>query len=81
MRGHDLTTKKHNDKDMTKTNTFGELHQKAILETSNPWDIWSELWRDMKWPKKDNDKDKDKDKKNSDNDKLLSCGIWDSDYN
>ena len=34
----------------------------------------------MTWPKKDNDKDAYKDK-DSDKDKLLTCDIWDTDYN
>ena len=59
---------------MTETNTFRELRQFAILETCDHWDIWSELWDDMNWPKKDNDKYKDSDK-----DKLLTCDIWDTD--
>ena len=49
---------------MTKTNTFREHLQGAILGTSDLWDIWSEWWGDMTWPKKDNDKDKYKDKDN-----------------
>ena len=39
-------------KTMRKTNTFRELHQRAILETCDLWDIWSEWWGDMTWPKK-----------------------------
>ena len=55
---------------MTKTNTFREHFQRAILETYDLWDIWSEWWGHMTWPKKDNDKDKYKDKdKDKDNDK------------
>ena len=60
---------------MTKTNTFREHLQWAILETCDLLDICSEWWEDMTWPKKidkykdkDNDKDKYKDK---DNDKCL----------
>ena len=49
-------------KTLTKTNTFRKLHQRAVLETCDLWDIWSEWWGDMTWPKKDDDKDKDKDK-------------------
>ena len=37
---------------MTNSNTFRELHQRAILETCDLWDIWSEWWGDMTWPKK-----------------------------
>ena len=51
---------------MWKTNTFKEHIQGAISETSDHWDIWSEWWWDMTWPKKDDDKDKYKD---NDNDK------------
>ena len=36
---------------MTKTNTFREHLQRAILETCDLWDIWSEWWGDMTWPK------------------------------
>ena len=54
---------------MTKTNTFREHLQWAILETCDLWDIWSEWWGDMTRPKKDNDKDKEEDKdKDNDND-------------
>ena len=41
-----------NTRTMTKTNTFRELHQRAILETCHLWDIWSEWGGDMTWPKK-----------------------------
>ena len=37
---------------MTKTNTFREHLQGAILETCDLWDIWSEWWGDMTWPTK-----------------------------
>ena len=48
------------------------LYQRAILDTCDLWDIWSEWWGDMTWPKKDNDKDKDKDKdKDNDKDKYI----------
>ena len=60
-----------------------------ILETYDPWDIWSERWRDMTWPTNDkdndqekhNDNDNDKDKdKNKDKDKsaenLKICNIF-----
>ena len=68
MSRHDLTKKKTmtktktKTKTMTKTNTFREHLQWVILETCDLWDIWSEWWGDMTWPKKDNDKDKYKDK-------------------
>ena len=62
MRRHDLTKKKTmtktktntktKTKTMTKTNTFREHLQRAILETCDLWDIWSEWWGDMTWPKK-----------------------------
>ena len=39
-------------KTMTKTNTFREHLQRAILETCDLWDIWSEWWGDMTWPTK-----------------------------
>ena len=44
------------------------------LETCDLWDIWSEWWGDMTWPKKDKEKDKDKEQ-------WLTCDIWDTDYN
>ena len=37
---------------MTKTNTFRKHLQRAILETCDLWDIWSEWWGDMTWPTK-----------------------------
>ena len=37
---------------MTKTNTFREHIQRAILETRDHWDIWSEWWEDMIWQKR-----------------------------
>ena len=52
------------------TNTFREHFQRAIFETCDLWDICSELWEKMIWPKKDNDKDKYKDKDN-DKDKYI----------
>ena len=39
-------------KTMTKTNTFRKHPQRAILETCDLCDIWSEWWGDMTWPKK-----------------------------
>ena len=57
-------------KTMTETNTFREHLQRAILDTFDLWDIWSEWWRDMNWPKKDNNKDNYKDKDN-DRDKYI----------
>ena len=79
MRGHDMTKKKTktNTKTktmtmtMTKTNIFREHIQRAIIETCDLWEIWSEWLWDMTWPKKkDNDKDKYKDKDN-DKDKYI----------
>ena len=58
MRKHDLTNKKTTTKTNTKTktmkmtNTFREHLQRAILETCNLWDIWSEWWGNMTWPTK-----------------------------
>ena len=34
------------------TNTFREHPQRAILETCDLWDIWSEWWGYMTWPTK-----------------------------
>ena len=52
---------------LTESLTFTFAIQRAILETCDLWDICSEWWEDMTWPKKidkdkDNDNDKDKDK-------------------
>ena len=33
------------------TRHFPFWHKRTILETSDPWDIWSEWWEDMTWPK------------------------------
>ena len=60
MRRHDLAKKKTmtktqtktKTKTMTETNTFREHLQRAILETSDIWDTWSEWWGDTTWPKK-----------------------------
>ena len=43
-----------NIKTMTKTmtNTFREHLQRAIFETFELWDIWSEWWGNMTWPTK-----------------------------
>ena len=61
--------KRTKTKTMTETNTFREHLQRATLETCDLWDIWSEWWGDMTWPKKYNDNDKYKDKGNyKDND-------------
>ena len=52
MRRHDMTKfTKTNTKTMTKTKTFWEYILKAILETCDLWDIWSEWWGDLTWPK------------------------------
>ena len=56
------------DSDTQSTFTFDI--QRATQETCNLWDIWSEWWGDMTWPKKYNDKDKYKDKDN-DKDKYI----------
>ena len=53
---------KYKDKDIDKSKYIGDLHQIAILETCDLWDIWSVWWGDMTSPKKDNDKGSDKDK-------------------
>ena len=60
MRSHEITNKKTMTKTntktkamtMTKTNTFREHIQRATLETCDLWDILSEWWEDMTWPKK-----------------------------
>ena len=65
---------------MTKTNASREHLQRAIPGTCDLWDIWSEWWGDMTWPKKDNDNDKYENKDN-DKDKLVTFDIWDTDYN
>ena len=72
-RGHDLTQKKTMTKTDTKTKTFREHLQRAIPETCDLYNIWSEWWGDMtrpqretitgsnyneKYKTKDNDKDK-----------------------
>lgn len=44
VRKQDLTNKKTMTKTITMTNTFGEQLQKAIFETFDLWDIWSE-WK------------------------------------
>ena len=67
--------------------TFWENLLRAILETCDLWDICSEWWEDMTWPKR-NDKDKYENKDNDkDKDKHLlraileTCDIGDTDYN
>ena len=60
MRKYDLTSKKTMTKTttmtmtMTKTMTytFREHLQRAIFETFELWDIWSEWWGNMTWPTK-----------------------------
>ena len=49
IRKHDLTNKKTTTKTNTKTmtNTFREHLQRAIFETFDLWDVWSEWWGDM----------------------------------
>ena len=39
-------------KTKTITKTFRERPQRLILETYGLWDIWSQRWGDMTWPKK-----------------------------
>ena len=41
------TMTKTNTKTITKTNTFREHLQRAILETCDLWDIWLKRWGDM----------------------------------
>ena len=50
MRRHDMTKKL--TKKMTKTKTFWEHLLRAILETCDLWDIWSEWWAALTWPTK-----------------------------
>ena len=50
MKRHDMTKKKWT-KTNTKTKTFWEHLLRAILETCDLWDICSEWWEDMTWPK------------------------------
>ena len=52
MRKHNLINKKTTTKTNTMTNTFREHLQRAILETCDLWDIWSEWWGDMTRPEK-----------------------------
>ena len=57
--------------------------QRATLETCDLWDIWSEWWEDMTWPKK---LTKTNTKTKTFWEPLLraileTCDIWDTDYN
>ena len=63
------------------TKTFWEHLLRAILETCDLWDICSEWWEDMTWPKK-----LTKTKTKTFWEHLLraileTCDIWDTDYN
>ena len=85
MRKHDLTNKKTTTKTKTKRktktktetktmamkmiNTFREHLQRAIFETLDLWDIWSESWEKTTWSTKNNDKD-------NDNDKYKEQSLW-----
>ena len=58
---NDKDKDKYKDKDNDWESTFREHLQRAILETFDLWDIWSEWWGDMTWSKtKDKDIDHDK---------------------
>ena len=46
------TMTKRKTKTMRKTNTFREHLQRAIPETCDLWDIWSEWWGDIDHTKK-----------------------------
>ena len=56
MRKHDLTNKNTTTNTKTKTitmaNTFRKHLSRAIFETCDLWDIWSEWWENMTWPTK-----------------------------
>ena len=47
-----MTETNTNMKTMTKTNALRKHLQRAILETCNLWDIWSDWWGNMTWPTK-----------------------------
>ena len=47
-----MTKTKTRKKTKTMTKTFIEHPQRVIQETCDLWDIWSEWWGDMTWPKK-----------------------------
>ena len=61
---------------MTKTDTLKEHLQRAILETCELWDIWSEWWGDMAWQKKTKTMTKGMTKTIPE-----TCDIWDTNYN
>ena len=75
----------------TKTKTFWEHLLRAIQETCDLWDICSEWWEDMTWPKKltkTNTKTTTMTKTKTKTfwEHLLraileTCDIWDTDYN
>ena len=75
MRKHDLTNNttttntKTQTNTITMTNTFREHLQRAIFETLDLWDIWSESWEKTTWSTKNNDKD-------NDNDKYKEQSLW-----
>ena len=56
MRRHDLTEKiptyQHTYPPTYLPTSLTEHPQRAILETCDHWDIWSEWWRYMTWPRK-----------------------------
>ena len=74
---------------LTDSLTFTFDIQRAILETCDLWDICSEWWEDMTWPKKltkTNTKTKTMTKTKTFWEHLLraileTCDIWDTDYN
>ena len=78
-------------KTMTNTNTFREHLQRAIPETCDLCNIWSEWWGDMTRPKREtitmtNTETKTMTKTNTFREHLQraileTCEIWDTDYN
>ena len=69
---------------MTNTNTFRGHQKRAISETCDLWDIWSEWWEDMTWPTKKT-MTKTNTKTNTFRELLqrailVTCDIWDTDY-
>ena len=47
------------DNNKYKDKYIREHLERAIFGTFDLWDIWSEWWGNMTWPKKNNDKEKD----------------------
>ena len=100
-RRHDMTKKRTMTKTITKTdtktdtktmtNTFREQLQRAIPETCDLCNIWSEWWGDMTRPKREtitmtNTETKTMTKTNTFREHLQraileTCEIWDNDYN